>query len=335
MTIFDQKILTADPTGDVAPVATDKPLGLPDPLLNPDAPLYDIGLDSGGSAYLFNRNWALYLADATTVFRTYLGLRMTFDLEKIQNGKMNQGKIAVYNLTDESRALFLKDKFLKFSVGYGNSLYPLFSNCSIFRVQHERKGPDFVSTFELMESGATLLTSTINTTYPAKTPALKIVQDLISAMGLVVGTIDSGFLNTKFNTGYTASGRCVDILAELVKNAGCVAPPPTGENVINIRGKSPTVQQPEIPLSEATGLLGVPNVALGQGGDNTLSFTALIDPRLAPGGVVRISSRFVQGKARILSAKYQGDTHESKWTVNCECAPLTPGSLTGINVSGA
>lgn len=333
--ITDQNILYANPTGGVSPVATDTPPGLPDPLLNPDAPLYDIGLNSDSSAYLYNRNWALYLADTSAVFRTYLGLRMTFELEKIQNGRMNQGKIAVYNLTDESRTLFLKDKFLKFSVGYGNSVYPLFSNCSIFRVQHERKGPDFISTFELMESGATLLTSTINTTYPAKTPVLKIVHDLISAMGLVVGTIDGDFLNTRFNTGYTASGRCVDVLAELVKNAGCVAPPPTGGNVINIRGKSPTVRQVEIPLSEATGLIGVPNVALGQGGDNTLSFTALIDPQLAPGAVVRISSRFVQGKAIILSAKYQGDTHESKWTVECECAPLTPGSLTGVNVSGA
>lgn len=298
-------------------------LGLPDPNIIP-YPLPNPG-------FAFNRSWLVAFSTPTPAIGpppppaiAYNSLRTVFEVEKNAFSTSNKGKITLYNLADLSRMRFVKGVRMTLAVGYGGQggvTIPIFTNGAIARVRHERKGPDIVSTFEAGEGESALQEAIFNGSFPPGTPVTTIVAAIIGAMGLIQGpTI--GLLPLPYNSGTAFSGPCKTLLDRiLVKELGLRWW--VSGFVVYIAQSGSASNPVAIAVSEQTGLIGAPNLGSGQGGDNVLTFTSLINPFLVPGTVVTIVSKFLTAIALIKTAKFEGDTHASKWTVACECEPLS------------
>jgi hypothetical protein len=305
-------------------------LGLPNSNLYP----YDIGPE-GGTVFLFNRAWEVTLTAALAGPPgpvTYNTLRTVFEVEKTAFSTANKSKISVYNFNDLTSKLYVKGGFISLAVGYGgvgSPVLPLITNNSIYRVHHERKGPDLISTYEGGEGEANLQSSIFNASYPAGTPITTIISALIAAMGLVVGP-QIGLPPLVYNSGTVWSGSCKDLMDRAVIKELGLSWWVNGYSVTIAPAGSAAIPNAVI-VSEQTGLIGTPNFGQGTGGDNVISFTSLINPFLIPGTPVSIISDFLTALGVIKIAKFEGDTHTSKWTVACEATPLNPASLSGIN----
>lgn len=300
---------------------------------DPNALPYNVGASPG--SFLYNRTWLvtfLSLAAGPPAPSTYNSLRTVFEIEKNAFSTANKGKITVYNLNDLSLMRYMKGGTMSLALGYGGigaPTIPIFTNAAIWRVHHERKGPDIASTFESGEGEKNLQESFFNASFPAGTPVTTVINALIAAMGLVVGP-QVAVKPLVYNNGVTFSGSCKDALDLVVKKQLGLQWWINGYTVV-IAPSAASAIPGAVLVSVATGLIGTPNYGMGSGGDNVLTFTSLINPFLIPGTPVSLVSNFITALAVVKTAKFEGDTHSNKWTVTCECTPTDPKQLFGLN----
>lgn len=313
----------------IVPVVGVSTLELPDP--------NKTSYNPGTLNFQFNRSWLVSFSGIGPAVgpppppspSSYNSLRTLFEIEKTAASTANKGKISLYNLDNVSRQNYLKGTRMSLAVGYGGPggiTIPIFSNAAIWRVHHERKGPDIISSFESGEGESELQASIFNQSFPAGTPVTTVIAAIISAMGLVQGPV-VGLKPLVYNNGTSFSGSCKAALDRVITKDLKLNWWIQGFAVLISPSGSASIVG-AVPVNVTTGLIGTPNVGQGQGGDNVLTFTSLINPFLVPGTPVTISSTFVTGSAVVKLAKFEGDTHTSKWTVTCECTPI---SLTGLN----
>lgn len=303
--------------------------------ITPVPDLVEVGLpppDTVGLGYLagilagtanWNRTWVVSIAGASPgpPLPPFNSLRTVFDIEKTPYPLANKAKIQLYNLSDLSRARYFKGNLISLAVGYSVPI-PVFTNGAIRRVSHERKGPDIITTFECAEGERELRNSVCNLAYPAGTNVATVVAQMILLMGLVQGpTI--GLLPLVYSSGVVFAGKCSDILTKLLKTQNLTWSVQNGFFVQIAPPGTPTNPTP-ILVTAGTGLIGAPNLGLGGGGDNVLTFTSLIRPGLVPGAIVSVVSRFLTMGGTLKTVKLDGDTHGSKWTAKCECVPVSP-----------
>jgi hypothetical protein len=298
---------------------------IPTPNLSPEGlPIsQDSAYDLDNQSYAFNRQWLVQIISPFSGPVSYDSLRTTFDIEKTAFATANKGTISLYNLNDQSRSDYLMGARMSLALGYagiGGPLIPIFSYADIWRVTHSRKGADIITTLESGEGERNLQESIFNQSFPANTPVASVLQALITAMGLTQGPM-IGVPSTPYNSALALSGACRDIMDKIVvKELGLrwwvdgqtvkIAPPGTQLSV------------DAVLVSVDTGLIGTPNLGGPNGGDNVITFVSLINPALVPGAAVSIVSKFTTKTAIIKTSKFSGDTHESKWTVTCECTPM-------------
>lgn len=273
---------------------------------------------TGGKQYLFNRSWRLDIGVIGGVSAiSYTKLKTVFEIEKTNFSAANTFKIQVYNFSDFTRMAFLDVTLyqLAFSVGYAGLLFPLTIG-DILTVRHERKGPDIVTTFEGGESIVKLTESVCNFGVPAGTDVTTVIAQLTSLMGLVLGPI-IGLKPFIYSRGATFTGSCKSNLDSILKTMGLTW---SVQNlVVQIHPNGVPVGTQGSVVSTATGMVGAANLGLGTGSDSICTFTSLINPLYQPGSLVTIKGRDVITPAVIKTAKFEGDTHDSKWTVKCEC----------------
>jgi hypothetical protein len=307
-----------DPVNTTVPATPDAmQIANPDPALV-STPTYIFP----GGGYLFNRSWLVSLAGASGVPQGFNSLRTVFEVEKTAYPQANKAKIQLYNINEFTRRNYFKGALISLSVGYNEILTPLLTNASPLQVVDERKGPDIITSFEIEESGMSLALSVINVPYPAGTTTTALVAQVVSAMGLVLGP-STGLIPKTAMSGGVLSGKCSDVLSRLL---GPSLQWSVQGAVVQITQKGQPALPTVVPISEATGLLGSPNLGLGKGGTNTLIFSHLMTPLLLPGTAVALTSRFLTVSAIIMNATFDGDTHGNKWTVKCECNPIVPGN---------
>lgn len=328
----------------------------------PDPNTTDYGLSTDGSNYYFQRQWSLTLGakDSTfssisskfpsTTFQTKSytsqvslgfnalgqkqsrqgGLKIIFDIEKNSVSSSNKSKIQIYNLNQDSRKLFVKDVLIKLDAGYNGLIDSIFFGNSVARVSTERKGPDFVTTFELGDGERELYTGFINDSFPPATPVSFVVQALLAELDLSKGNIFSLPVGV-YNNGYVAIGSIKQNLDRILDANGLQWHVSNGK--VNIYPKTSGNAQTAIVINQATGMIGTPSQ--GEGGDNIVQFTSLLNPGLVPGQAVSLTSENFNGVYSIRNCHFEGDTHGNKWQVSCECALLPNASIGGVLSAGA
>lgn len=298
-----------------------------------DVARYDFS--DGGSRFLFGRQWAVKFGNpigtqgAFDLVVKYDELRTVFEIEKNSTFNSNKAKVHIYNLNDASRKRYVKGMVLSLDAGYSQPVNIFTGNISGL-VNHERKGPDIISTFECGDGEKNLITATINKNWPVGYEVSLIVQDLIAAAGFPTRYISPLIATFKTKGAFTATSTVQKALGDLL--TGLVGPSSPKGFVFQIEGGAIQILPAggsilttanAIEVSAKTGLIGVPGVA--SGGDNVLKFTTLLNPKLFPGTLIHLTSKIITGFFVVRKVAIEGDSHGPKWQMSCDCAPPRKG----------
>lgn len=250
-------------------------------------------------------------------------LRVAFEVEKNLKGASNKGKVMVFNLAQRNRAQMQAGLLVSLSAGYYGALGTLF-NGVVATVKVERQGAEMVTTLECGDGESAISQTFLHRSYPAGTPTLAVFQDIAAAMGLVSAANPTGLSQGSIvglpgdalGRGLVLAQPChraLDVLCRprglewSVQNGGLQIVPRT-------RARAASAEL----VSAQTGLLGVPNKTKL----SVVTFDCLLNPKLAPGGLVYLRSESFTGTYKIRGGKWEGDSHAEKWQASLEAVAL-------------
>ena len=149
------------------------------------------------------------------------------------------------------------------------------------------------------------------------------IEACVDALGVGVGNLASVVgLELKgsgktFPKGTAVSGQAAEELDKLLKSAGLTYSIQNG--TLQVLRPKQTLDGATVVLSPDTGMLGSPSVS----SDGTIRARTLIIPDLVPGRRVEFRSEAVKGDAKVLTARYTGDTAAQQWSIAIECRRLS------------
>jgi hypothetical protein len=281
---------------------------------------------------LFGRCYSLALAtegsdtptEYSNVGKDPSALRLTFDVQKNVKSTPNKATISIYNLSAESRGGFSKGTLVTLAAGYDDLVQNLFLGV-VQRATSDRSGSDIVTKLECGDGEPALTKTKLDRFFPPNTTVAQIFQACAEAMSLATSAnpggmnagIALGIPNSVYGRGFLATGLARDTMDYLCKTHGLEWSIQNGALDIIPIGKHAGTEA--VLLNGSTGLLGVPSL-----NEKTLTFSALLNPGLVPNRLVQIDSldTRLSGFYKIGSAKYTGDTHESKWQADCEATAI-------------
>lgn len=251
-------------------------------------------------------------------------LRIAFDIAKSSVGTPNTAKVTIYNMAKDNRNVLGKDYLLELRAGYNNLVETLFVG-NVTKAVSERNGADIVTVLDVADGEAAISFAFVNKSYGGPVTLVQILKDVARAMSLatplspdgISAGIVHGIPDVTYARGYTAHGPCRDVLTALLKPQGLEwSVQNAALNIIPIDASS-TVEA-EI-ISAKTGMIGLPTL-----NDETIQFTSLLNPKLAPGTLVSIESDIadINRICRIRDCKIEGDTHDTKWNLTAQCVPV-------------
>lgn len=259
-------------------------------------------------------------------------LRLAFEFEKNALGTPNKGKFDIYNLTSQARNQIQKGDIVQLQAGYSGLVETLFiGNVSTKGMKTERKGPDIVLSFECGDGESAITGAVLDKSYPPGSTLAQVLSDIAKAMalpsstnpqGITVGTV-VGIPNITYGDGLAVHGGCRDTLNTLLEPLGLKW---SVQNLaLTIVPKDAYNGAEAILVSKETGMIGVPSK------NEFLNFTSLLNPKLVPNALVQLVSdnTALNGFYKINKAKYEGDTHDNKWQVQCECV-IMPNVVQGL-----
>ncbi len=279
---------------------------------------------------LFNRDFRVTLgtrlirARGDDVEKARPTLRVTFKIDRSISGDPNKSEVAIYNLSQASRsAIQEKDIPTIIEGGYVNNLSQLFSGNLTF-ARHEREGTDWISTFEAGDGSLALQSSRINESFGPGTPIDDVINRVVECSGLGPGNVaeelskgDFRGALTEFKKGFSASGKCLEVLKGLTDSAGLNMSVQDGQ--VQLLREGGTNGDDVVVLNASSGLIGSPEV----GEDGIVSARSLLQGKLSPGRPVRIESALIDaGFFRIEKVTHIGDTHGEDWYSDIEARPL-------------
>lgn len=301
--------------------------------------------------HLFGRTWALALtsrpgaaaAQYSNVGDSPSSLRITFDIAKSPESSANKATFTVYNLSSETRGALGKGTLVTFSAGYGDHTSNLFLG-EVQKASTDRNGADLVTKLECADGEGALTHTILDRNFPPDTTAAQIFKACAEAMSVATAANPSG-LNAgialgiprvTYPRGFKAMGAARDTMDYLCKTLGLKWSIQNGAIDIIPRGAHAGTEA--VILNAQAGLIGVPSL-----NESTLTFSSLINPAIAPNRLIKLESvdTRINGFYKATSCKYGGDTHQSKWQVDCEGEALPNAqqqrltAASGFNYAGA
>lgn len=293
---------------------------------------------------LFRRVWSIALprADSPTAVASneFTQLRTRFDIQKNSVGSSNKAKISIFNLSTASRQAIKKGSAIRLKAGYNGLFQTLFLGGVVPNgIKSAREGADIVTELECGDGEASIVLSTLDKSYPANTSLVEVLQDLAKKMGVDLGIV-TGIPRVTFNKGYLVEGKISSNLDVLCKTYGLSWSIQNGGlNIIPVKGYDGQTAEVISSVSGifnnqlvlTTGMIGVPSTDGG-----FTRFTHLLNPRLVPERVVQLFSEntALNGFYKIKNSHFEGDSHDSKWQVSCECIPFPNVQVTTPNSQG-
>jgi hypothetical protein len=290
---------------------------------------------------LFNRAYAVNIGPPNQTTALQYGtlgvnpapLRVRFEIEKNQyGGSPNHSKIDLYNLSIASRQSIKSGYLVQLLAGYNNLIKTIFTG-NVFTAKSTRDGPDIITTLECLDGGSAITYATLDKSYPAGVTTVQILTDCAQAMAVTtsyqpvgIGAgIALGIPNNVYNSGFAATGPCKDTLDKILKPLNLEWSIQDGN--LNIIPKTAFNGAAAQIISVDTGMIGVPS-----NNYNFTQFVSLLNPNIAPGSLVQLISENANLNAfyKVLRVKYEGDSHDSKWQISCECQQQPAGSVQAL-----
>ena len=280
--------------------------------------------------YLFNRSWAVTIATGNgNIVRNYssipvnnvtTALRTQFEFDKNMFGTSNKGKIALYNMSIQSRQLIKKGMFIQVQAGYQGLVKTIFTGIIVTPIS-KRNGSDIVTIIEAGDAESVIFTLNYDKGYPPGTALYQILQDIASklkAYGVNTGII-LGIPNETTSNGVNLTGPIRNSLDILLKPHGLEWNIQDGNfNIVPLGATINGTGNVEV-VSSLTGMIDVPSSNNGY-----VQFKTLLNPKITPGCQIELLSNntALNGFYKIRRIKIEGDTHDSKWFMDCEAVPI-------------
>lgn len=250
-------------------------------------------------------------------------LRVQFKVDKTTGKEPNTAEVIISNLCSERRANIQKagGKFI-LQAGYDSGVGQLFIG-DIRNVDHRRDGANWHTFIKSGDGERAFRFARVNETFRAGTSAGDIVLRLATLLGVGTGnaSLVAGSLVAQYVNGFTSFG---SVAAEL-------------ERVLTAHGITWSIQDGELQLvrstdvgallipdlSPDTGLIGSPEFGAADKNKGTvIKAKSLIQPRIAPGGRVRLNSERYKGEVKVTKVSHDGDTAGGNWYTSFEGVPL-------------
>lgn len=258
---------------------------------------------------LFGRTAELTVGVPGEQGKKFTKLRMTFSIEKSIESNPNPGKVSIYNLSEQSRALFEQKKAtIIFAAGY--TIPEVLFTGDVKKPLHNRSGPDWITEIEAGDGETAYQEARIDKSYSPGSSVRQIVTDLGKSLGTSIGEIQ-GVTAETFVQGFVASGPVRKYLDEMTQKQGLKWS--IQDNALQILPKGGSTTEEAIVLSAASGLVGNPKKK-----DKGVEFQALLQPKIKPGRKVIIVSKTVTGTYTVQKVTHSGDTEGGDWYSTCE-----------------
>lgn len=281
-------------------------------------------------AELFNRQFAVTVGTTRIATRNqeraHSMLRIAFKVEKSTRREPNKVELSIWNLSEQTRKELHLPKFVpvEIQVGYTGKVFTIFTG-DLTYVQSARQGADWVTKLQAGDGTKQLRTARITESFAPGVTIVDVAKRAADKLGLPLGNlldkINGGSVRGKtdsFPKGYQMSGKAEDELDKVLRTMGFEWSVQDGKLQVAEPGKA--VDATIVSLSPDTGLVGSPE----KGEKGVIKFRSLMQPDLAPGKTVRLTSRDNPGGAdfKIERVVYTGDTFGTDWYIDIEGKPL-------------
>jgi hypothetical protein len=245
-------------------------------------------------------------------------LRIGFEVKKNLKSAPNTASITIYNISGRTRSVMYPGMIVTLSAGYQGQIQALFIGV-VDKIKSSRAGTDIATVLDCLDGAAAVGAAFLHRSYSEGSALADVLHDVAASMQLVTAAnptgvtagISIGIPNDRFPFGYVASGMCRDILNELCKPRGLEWSIQDG--ALQIMPKTHGASQTAELVSAQTGLTGTPSLS-----KDLLEFTCLLNPRIAPGRMIFLEGRDIQGFFKVRGGTWSGDTHDQKWEASIQ-----------------
>lgn len=282
----------------------------------------------------FDRKYLLQIGDAETGDGLSINdLQITFKVRKSVNNKnkIDRCSISVYNLSNSSLAFLETDYPVAIlSCGYGSqdSVVRLFYG-EVVEVETTKRGVDRVTKIDITPSFSELTFQVMSELVPENGTVEDVIEVIRKQTSLGKGVYKGAALSRRIVYGYPLSGtpkEMLDRVCEVYKLEWRI----DGESLyINDYSTVDSELQELAPvISPATGLLQLPYYFKGSDKKSTtdeknatgIKFTALLNPNVIPGTIVRVDYEDNSDYYRVEEVDYTGDFRGNNWYMICVCS---------------
>ena len=259
-------------------------------------------------------------------------LRVQFDVSRGISGSPNTFSIKLYNLSPDHRSALGRElETVQLEAGYappeGGGNLGIIAKGRIRDFQHDRSGPDIITTVSCGDGDLAYRRATISKTIPKGTPVPDVVEELykeLEKQGISKGERKFPDDVRTLKRPYSMCGGACRELDVLGRGNGFYW---------NIQNETMEVIPGDgylegmILISAQTGMIGAPTIT-----DNGVKVKALLNPDARPNRQVKIESEVLQMNAqgdtyRISQLDFSGDNQEGEFVMNIQGEALSGGKV--------
>lgn len=270
-----------------------------------------------------NRTFSLVLG--TAQIATQVGVRVKFEIEKEMTSQgASKSQLEIYNLS-ESNIRSLENNAsnytIIFSAGYSDQNKQIL-NGTIMYAETERKGPDLVTTLQILPGSAARTAAFVSinkaqSDYQIYQACLQALAPYGIAQGYFSPAVRSILEDAQYSSPHSDFGPVSRIMDLLARKNGLNFN--TSDNQVNLFLPSETEDSSLFLLSSQTGMVGVPS-KMQDGNYKVVSF---LNGDIVPGKLLRVQSTDfpINGDLKVLKSTFKGDTWEgNEFYVEVEAA---------------
>ncbi len=254
------------------------------------------------------------------------GLRMAFEIEKHTGSEPNVATVMIYNLAEATRAELRRlPLYVRVDAGYDGNLQRLFTGDLRRGSGLSRKdGVLWETRLELGDGERAYQFARVNRSFISGARASSVVDECARSMGVSTNLTPevSKLLRKEYANGITLEGTASQALSRTLTPLGLSWSIQDGR--IQILRTNDVRKDQAIVISQANGMVGEPESGSPprKGAPPLLNVKTLLEPRITPGGRIKLESERHQGLYRVESVTHTGDTHGDDWHSELECKPL-------------
>lgn len=259
-------------------------------------------------------------------------IKVSFSVSRGLSGKANTASMSIWNLGLGLRQAIGKElDTFTLQAGYlpptGGGNVGIIAKCNIRDVKHERDGTDIRTDVNGGDGDKALRKAVLAKTWPAGTKGETVLRDLhkkFAEHDIAQGEWKGLERLPEFKRPHTVCGTCareLDHLGRSGKSYWSIQ-----NHVLEVVPGDGTIGQ-TIYITPESGLIGSPCVT-----DNGVKFKVMLNPELAPGRPVYVSSPMIEaqkgsGLYRLGTVEFSGDNRDGDFIADCQAEEISGGKV--------